>query len=267
MSSSNPLLLILGLSAIYLMVNKQSRVVEHFGMNPPRAVRIETVAQETCGPMKGQMYTVPGQFQAMLNPRQAGMVDYGASIRYKTPDSKYMARDMGSLQGNHMIQEHYSAPFKNQVPSNYSAGNYQAQVNNLNRAHTVSQKQSPSNNVTVNALGQMEENCNPIIYDRYVFANQKTRTMSAGDFIRGDLPIIPEQTNWFSVSANPQTMLRDGAIAVMGGLDNNTGKELMALKSATSGGILDTGSGVNYSIQKSQYSTNAGAGVKVTAFP
>jgi len=33
--------------------------------------------------------------------------------------------------------------------------------------------------------------------------------------IRGDLPIVPNNTGWFQVPATPQTMLNAGAIAVM----------------------------------------------------
>jgi hypothetical protein len=38
------------------------------------------------------------------------------------------------------------------------------------------------------------------------------------------------------------------------------------LKSASSGGYLNTGSGINYSVQKSSFATPSG-GIRVSAFP
>ena len=85
--------------------------------------------------------------------------------------------------------------------------------------------------------------------------------------LRGDLPIVPLPSGWFSPNVNPQIDLRAGSLATMGGLDNSTTKELMALQTAASAGTLDVGSGISYAVQKSMYAGAAGNDIKVTAFP
>lgn len=273
--NSDLLTLLLGIS-IVVMVCKKDSIIEHFGTLPPRAVRAEQIAQHTCGPQKGQFYTLPGTYQAMVNPRQAGMVDYGAGLRYKMPDDKYMAQSMGSLAPQPaVVKEMYEQPngevFSKPPPSNFSAGNYGTKLSQLSTGASTSIVPKPvsggSAMATMNELGQVDNQCNPIIFERLIYANQRAPSLVGADPIRGDLPILPRDDKWFSVSANPQTMLKDGALAAMGGLDNNNTKELMALKSAASGGFLDTGSGVNYTVQKSMYGSSAGSGLKVTAFP
>jgi hypothetical protein len=41
---------------------------------------------------------------------------------------------------------------------------------------------------------------NTVVYDRYIYANQKSRTHGLGDPIRGDLPIVPCGSGWFNMS-------------------------------------------------------------------
>lgn len=212
--------------------------VENFSMNPPRIARVEKTIG--CANGTSSFFTIPGTQQALLNPRQAGMVDYGANIRYNFPDKAHMAPDMGSIAPRTVIREGYGV--QNQVAA------------------------SPANGQMVDALGQLSE-CQPVVYDRYIYANQKSRLYGGGDPIRGDLPIVPLAKGWFSPAATPQTMLRDGAIAAMAGVDNDTSKELLALKSAIAGTSTNTGSGTRYTVQKSMYSQNAGGDIAVTAFP
>lgn len=275
MTNSNSLLLLVGLSMIALLIGQNKNIVEHFGMIPARTVRTEQVIEETCGPKKGMMYSVPGTFHAAIPPRQAS-TDYGAGLRYKMPDDQYLGTSMGSIhQEAPPTKENYGSCSNNMISSNvpqanYSASNYGTKLASLPRRQVVSQVRSevPQQALKVNALGQMEQpECNPIVYDRFIYANQKNRNLVGADFLRGDIPITPQPSQWFSVAANPQTMLREGALAVMGGLDNNTTKELLALKSASSGGLVDTGSGVNFTVQKSMYGSTAGRGLKVSAFP
>ncbi len=281
---------------------KQDDVVEHFGTNPPQTVSVERVV---VSPQKGQMYSIPGTYQAMLNPRQAGMVDYGANIRYNFPDQSNLAANMGTLNYANMVgqnkenycgmnKENYCGENKesyctngkncndggcsshmkssnakmsaNMVSPNFSAGNYKQQMNQLSYTNPTDQLPVRGMGMAANALGT-GENVQPIIYDRYIYANQKSFQHGLGDPIRGDLPITPLNQGWFSPASSPQTMLRSGALASMGGLDNDTSKQLMALKTAVSGGGIDTGGGVNYAVQKSAYASMGGGDIKFSAFP
>ena len=68
------------------------------------------------------------------------------------------------------------------------------------------------------------------VYDRLIFANQKSRLAGLGDPIRGDLPIAPINDGWFRPSVAPNIDLRQGAIHVIAGNDNATGNSLRDLQ-------------------------------------
>jgi len=240
MLSEKTITAIVGASVLVFLYQRfNNQIVENFGMLPPQTVRVERVVEV---PKTGDMYELPGTYQAMLNPREAGMVDYGANIRYKMPDQGNRADSMGTL---------------GPVPTAIIKEGYQA--SSMMPISSASQVSAPD------VFG--EASVQPIIYDRWVFANQKDRQREGADFIRGDLPITPIAKGWFSPAANPQTALRDGALMVMGGLDNETSRNLIALKSAISAGAVNTGSGIKYSVQSSPYTTAAGGDIHVTRFP
>ena len=121
-------------------------------------------------------------------------------------------------------------------------------------------------------LTQDGEMKNPIVYDRYIYANRNSRLRSQGDPIRGDLPIVPQSGNWFTPSVHPNIDLRSGAMQVLGGIDNDTSKELANLIYNASGRADTTIGGVdmaqvNISNQKLGALSAAGGDVHITAFP
>jgi hypothetical protein len=109
-------------------------------------------------------------------------------------------------------------------------------------------------------------NANPIIYDRYIYANQKSRLRSLGDPIRGDLPIIPNATGWFQPSVRPNIDLHDGALSMIGGAMNQTQNRTNALQSVSVGGVPQLFGGMNYSIGK-QSGISPAHDISVTSYP
>lgn len=103
----------------------------------------------------------------------------------------------------------------------------------------------------------------PIVYDRFIFAQKRSRTVKDADFIRGDLAIQPEATGWFRPSVNVLTDLRQGAMNVIGGYNNDTSKDLAGLISTASAGTMNIIGGVDLTTELS----NTGQDVSVTAFP
>lgn len=290
MSDNNKFVLVIGLLllayGIYECQKSGRAIREEFGMLPARTVLRDTVKQ--AGPQKGDYISIPGTFQSSLSPiGGAGMVDYGANIRYNMPSNdKLRTADFKNsfpvVYANQVTSsnEGYCGATKegycgggslnvesNLVPSNFAAGNYNQKMNSLQytEVNDMLPVQNMANGQLINALG--EEQVQPIIYDRFIYANQKSRLYSQGDPIRGDLPIVPTNTGWFQVNVHPQIDLQSGAMAVMGGINNATSAELLALQSAAAGNLVDTGSGINFAVQKSQFSTAAGSDVQVTAFP
>jgi len=121
--------------------------------------------------------------------------------------------------------------------------------------------------------GEMKQ---PIIYDRYMYANRNSRLRGQGDPIRGDLPIVPISGNWFVPSAaagnNVQQTLQQGAMNVMGGINNETNNALANLIYNGSGGTDTTIGGVdmaktNMSHQVYGAAAAAQGDVLTTSFP
>jgi hypothetical protein len=86
----------------------------------------------------------------------------------------------------------------------------------------------------------------PIVYDRFIFANQKSNLYALGDHIRGDLAITPCKTGWFRPSVHPEIDLNAGALSVMGGVNNDSSKCTMNMINSVSGGAKRSFAGVDY---------------------
>lgn len=219
-------------------------------------------------------YTVPGTFQSEIAPRFfAG--DYGANITYNLPSAQNLAVPNSPLDYANVVggtKENFcssgncgladagkgpvscaaggNAPSYASAPimsPNYTNGNYkemltaaQHKPGNLKALHGNLPVASME---TVNALGQNEQ---PIVYDRYMFANRNSRLRSLGDKIRGDLPIAPANgSEWFRPSVQPNIDLEQGAMNVIGGNSNNTNQQLADLIYTTSGNTKTTIGGSN----------------------
>ena len=131
---------------------------------------------------------------------------------------------------------------------------------------------------TVNGEGTVTQ---PIIYDRFIYANQQSRLRAQGDPIRGDLAIVPCNNGWFNPAVNPNIDLHEGALNVMGGMNNDTAKSLGNLIYATSGNSETVFAGADMAGQfgprgamnlnmGNQFSTSLSAGqrdVGIASFP
>jgi len=252
MSFNHIITCVLGMALLMTLKNNKDQLIEHFGMLPSRKVRVETVGVD--GTPANNMFTVPPSYQATLNPRQAGNAPLGAFIRYNLPDKKYRADSMGSLISEKpIITEGFDTD--TDVPSlpSYSASGL---------VPLQSQASDEDCGTTTNELGELV--AQPCVYQNYIYANAKSGNLADRDRIRGDLPITPENRGWFSVSANPDVDLTTGAMFVMGGIDNDTTKELLALKSMYSGLNQGVGSGVKYNISRAQSLGAGKSDIKVT---
>jgi hypothetical protein len=236
-------------------------------------------------------------FQANLSPRMSS-VDIGAHINYNYPSYKNLGVPCSPLAFGDMARENF------EVKENYgcSSGkcgsgcgcsgvascgkggvplhtnkplkpisqnsNY---VQAMNKAYSEfgdnsfgSATMPVGDMTTLDALGNQHQ---PVMYDRYIYYNQKQRNQSLGDMIRGDLPIQKcGMQGWFNTSLGPKD-LQQGALNVIAGVDNCTSQSVAEMQYISSGGYDDTHGGINMS---NQFETTLGAGmgdVKITSFP
>lgn len=230
----------------------------------------------------GGFVTVPGNYQAMLPPRMSN-VDYGAAIRYNMPNKAMQAVPSNPLTYGKMgmgTKEGYTAPgcgrsgankssvygmngLRNMPQANYSAPGRKAAESKL-QTYEVASVLPVGTMTELTSSGSVQQ---PVMYDRFMYANQKSRLRGQGDYIRGDLPIAPLSGSWFVPAVNANIDLNTGAMAVMGGLDNSTQMKTMGLVNAMTGGTKQVMGGVNLG---NQYKTELGQGgstLQVTAFP
>lgn len=260
-------------------VAQASKIHENFGMNPSMTWKVDRmVAASPQAAQKGDFYSVPGTYQSILNPRFSN-VDYGANIRYNMPSYENQATPCNPLTFANMARENYSSTKENYgcgaksinvgvaaTEPGFASGNYNQLLNATYSGSSypeVSATLPVGDMTTVNASG---ETIQPIVYDRYIYANRNSRLRSQGDPIRGDLPIVPNASDWFRPSVHPGIDLHEGAMNVLGGNQNETSNSLSQLIYAASGNADTMIGGVNMSNQFSGSMSATGRDVTVTAF-
>ena len=95
------LITLLGLVVAVVAINNfkskdEEEVQEDFFMNPSMTWKVDRVAATPSSAKKGDFFSVPGTYQAMLNPRFSN-VDYGANIRYNMPSQDNLAAPCNPL--------------------------------------------------------------------------------------------------------------------------------------------------------------------------
>jgi len=213
------------------------------------------------GPLNDDRFVKYPNFQGILAPRFSN-VDYGANIRYNMADYKNTAVPCNPLTFGDMAQENYQEPTKENfstcstgctpscgkggmpvpyqggappVSPGFASGNYNQMTNSAydSSAYPEATDTLPVGNMTsMDADGNVTQ---PVVYQQFIFANQRSRLRAQGDPIRGDLPITPCEGNWFSVHPNVNLDLQEGAMNVMGGISNDTNRALTHLINQTAG--------------------------------
>lgn len=334
--------LVMAVVAINHFKSKDDDNIEGFGMLPSFQTKIDVTAsknRETA--KKGDFFSVPGTYQAQLNPRFSN-VDYGANIRYNMPSYNNLAAPcqplgyasnpltfasmaesssskenfvspkqvkenygcnscsggcgvVGCRKGGAPASFHGGAPL---MPGNgYANGNFNEVTEKVYEKDAIHPKHRKYSNRVKNYCGEDDnntdnislssslpvrdmtamnassDNTQPIIYDRYMFANRNSNLRSRGDKIRGDLAILPCNTGWFQVSVQPNLDLEQGALNVLAGINNEQGKAISDIVYKTSGNSQTSVAGVNLANEVNM-ATMFGGGlmgaqgdVQVTAYP
>lgn len=196
--------------------------------------------------------------------QQGSMQAGGSNPQYGWQESKYLGVPKIPLDPHNPYSAAYANGDYNQVlnmavASGSVDGWPTSTVAELDQASFVSQD------------GEMKQ---PIVYDRYMYANRNSRLRGQGDPIRGDLPIVPISGNWFIPSAanTPGIVLNSGAMNVLSGINNETSNATANLIYNASGGTDTTMGGVdmaqtNMSHQVYGAASAAMGDIQTTSFP
>ena len=158
-----------------------------------------------------------GTFESNVAPRIMSE-GYGPNITYN-PDVDHLAVDPTdplSLAGQVEDIEQTSNENYENVETKF------AQVHEPVASRTLDNRENFDNtDAPVDAVPQYKT------YDRIIYAPARSRTSYQGDYIRGDLPIMPDpnQCGWFkSQHARPETSLNVGAMSVLFGGHSDVAK-------------------------------------------
>ena len=218
------------------------------------------------------MYQVPPSLKSNLPPRFSSMNGYGPYLRSSMPNERVLAvpkdpmnRNVENfnIPTNFMIQpgsqkkvkeEYEHKPMTDIVKDGMVEGTQNNKKNKNENSHVYNVTSDlPIQDMT--AVGDIEDNSNIRIVDRPFYTPLRSRLQSLGDPIRGDLPIMCDENSnngWFSVSKNPATDLRQGALFVLGGIDNKSTIDLYKLQQQYRGGLNNNFAGVNMGDMESQ---------------
>jgi hypothetical protein len=217
---------------IFYMIYYGKRKRENFWMTPSRSFKTERVASTNINNEEPDFFQVPN-YQSVIAPRFSN-VNYGPNLRNRFPN--------------------YSKMGMSEEPI-YESDSYTSQSTHPQKKTFLLDPHNPSSIVSTSTDKEYFNEDNdldqPIIYDRFIFANRNTRLRGQGDPIRGDLPVAPISGNWFIPNAaagnNTTLTLRQGAMNVMGGSYNETSNELSNMIYNSSGGGKMTLGGIDWS--------------------
>lgn len=244
--------------------------------NPPDPLTF-AITNNLPGPGFKEMGTVDGGFRASCLGNNPSIKPVPLIEKYKQGSSSCDANpDSGWQETNYVGAPRIPLDPHNPYSASYANGDYNKVLNlavgagasNGWPTDTVAELNQAS---FLTQDGEMKQ---PIVYDRYIYANRNSRLRGQGDPIRGDLPIIPISGNWFvsSYAREPQITLQQGAMNVLGGVNNETSNSLANLIYNASGGTETTIGGVdmaktNMSHQVFGATAAAQGDVQVTSFP
>lgn len=295
------ILLFLGLA---MFLNTKKNTVENFaGMAHPMTWKVSReVSVPRCN-QKPKMFSVSGNYQASLTPRFSN-TGYGTRILYRKPCREVMGVpenpmsyyknavdacnpcppmtrdqrgctlaplcDLGSIDtssDNCTKKCPQSATVSSMLPVTDMRT-----INMMANAQTRENKAAIKGGLKCNMPSSIcEDNQQPIVYDRLIYANSRSRLRGQGDYIRGDLavvPVLPESNPdslvMFRPSVTPSIDLNQGALNVLGGYDNTSMKQLQTLMARSSNGTLGTFSGAP--INNQQITCNSASDVVVSSF-
>jgi len=250
-----------------------------------------------------QFIQVPS-YQAILSPRFSN-INYGADIKYNLPDRKNMAvpcdpLTFGSRQGSQkegfqnthprqVVEGYESNPptcgkggygmggkdisSSSGVPPGYTNGDYQQVYDKAAAGAMGVGNELPVGTIMAeNGTGQDQT----VVWNNnlMVAPSLKSRSYAQSDFVRGDIHIVPQILDNWSVHPTPATDLNAGAMHVMNG-DGLGNSATIALISASAGGKSTLG-GVdladqpytrNMALQTQANLSSVLSDLTVTAFP
>lgn len=207
---------------------------------------------------------IPGTYQSNPPPR---FVPEGlaSQVRYNLPETKYQSCDpnnplpYASMVECPKLKESFqyaaASPSAKAIDELSTLTDVKSHLKVTNTLATVPMTSQTATmfGSTGGDEGEGTDDAQPTIsYDRIIIANLP-RQRGDSDYIRGDLPIVPQKPVLDSSSfvmfrpSNGPEVLNTGAMAVLGGAFNSNVRDVVQLQMQDQGGVLNTGGGAQWS--------------------
>ena len=226
------------IGATVALLLKNTKKVETF--MPPLDYRVESTQ-----PMGNGTHVLDGVNVTNIRPQMSMMPHTSSQAMPQMLPPLQTGQPIAQQTGrNSSLSVEYTTPQNRTSVLSPRMGNvdYGAYINYRKPDESVLAVE-PFNPLGVGADGDIQ----PIIYDRFVYANKRSRLQGLGDPIRGDIPILPITGSWFVPAVTPEIDLREGALAVMGGRHNDTATDLAEMKYRLTHGAHNISGGMHYS--------------------
>jgi len=198
-------------------------------------------------------FTVPGTYQSPIAPRFSS-TGYGAYITYNMPDKKNLAVDPNNPMLLASMVEQPSCKENFLYPPQSASTDFQVKYDSLSKPYSGTCAKEFITELPVQTMSASNAGSEvPLVMDRFIVANLKSRNYGNGDYIRGDLaisPILPQSDPYSAVmfrpSVQPSIDLNSGAMSVLGGSYNENVRDIVQLQMQSSGGSRSTFAGTNW---------------------
>jgi len=261
MFNSKTFITLIGLAVILFALSTKSDIKESFLNYPRSAVSYPILCNKNgkciAKPIDyktelGKFVSFPS-FQGILPPRIPPYAGYGATIQYNLPSENNLGVPRNPLALGNMAKCNYTGNNTSaNIVENYGGDKHNKQMS-YNQAISSVYNNDQIENISPNGFvggvndmtslnsvsGHVQQE---VSYDRLIFSTAKSRLTAQGDWIRGDLPIVPNSNGWFNPSVNPARDLNRGALVAMAG-ENDTSNKLIALVGAASALSTNTAAG------------------------
>lgn len=206
----------------------------------------ETVKKNLFGPKENFLGTLPN-FGFRTTPSFIREPREGMTFNYSDVDDfqRKLKKEMYQNPNRSVRSENQNKPIGLQNGF-YSTPSFQKEISPRMtggidfRANLNNGVLPPSNDMAVNAcgIGGSNDQCmndsrtadnfdnpnQPVIYDRLMYSNKRTKLMEHNDMIRGSLPIMPKYGEWFRPSVDPLIDLQRGAMNILAGKNNGVSR-------------------------------------------
>ena len=217
-------------------------------------------------------YSTPS-YTSVAPPRFSS-VGFSSGIKYNIPDSSTLGNTVPSSSPysisppsvEKFTPNGCSVPAPSTINPTAPKSGYGSSGNDTNQSGSKTSSSFSNSTPMMTSFGDSNQETPVVVTNNLMWTNSRSKLRSQGDWLRGDLAIVPCEPGWFRPSIVPSRDLHNGALAVIGGINNATAAATASLMFSNTAGLSSSFAGVPIS-STSISGTSSNGRVSYTAFP